>query len=348
MPAMVPASYLKTPLRHYPETRLRRLRRHSFLRRLVRESNLCVDDLIYPVFVLPGTKQRQPVSAMPGIERLSVDLLVSGLEDLLRLGIPAIALFPVVPDECRSPGGEAAWDEQGLVQQAIRACKSALPELGIITDVALDPYTTHGHDGLVDESGQVLNDQTVAALVRQGLSQAQAGSDVLAPSDMMDGRVAALRAALERQGFHDTVILSYAAKYASAFYGPFRSAVGSGARLGRADKSGYQMDPANSAEALHEVALDIQEGADMVMVKPGLPYLDILWRVKERYAVPLCAYQVSGEYALLKAAAGQEQLDERALVLESVLALRRAGADAIFSYYAPQLARWLQEDPPGG
>ena len=334
-------SLVEMPLRHYPASRLRRTRSRIFLRRLVREHVLRVDDLICPLFVLDGCKRREAVPSMPGVERLSIDLLRQELEVLATLGIAAVALFPVPEATVRTSDAEAAWDEEGLVQRAIRSCKSAVPELGVVTDIALDPYTSHGQDGLVSENGQVLNDETVAALVKQGLSHARAGSDVLAPSDMMDGRVGALRTALEQQGFHDTSILAYSAKYASAFYNPFRVAVGTGERLGGAEKASYQMDPANINEAMAEVAMDIEEGADIVMIKPGLPCLDVIRCVKQHFRVPTFAYQVSGEYAMLRAAAERGWLDERATVLESLLSCKRAGADAVFSYYAKQVAAWL-------
>ena len=327
----------------FPQTRKRRLRRSDNIRRLVRENHLTAADLIWPVFVLPGRDQRQAVASMPGVERLSLDQLLPAAESALALGIPAIALFPVEDDAARSAGGEAAWDEEGLVPTAVRALKQELPELGVITDVALDPYTTHGQDGLLDEAGRVLNDETVAVLVRQALVHAAAGADWVAPSDMMDGRIGAIRTALDDQGAIDTAILAYSAKYASAWYGPFRDAVGSARHLGDADKRTYQMDPANADEALHEVALDFEEGADMVMVKPGMPYLDIVRRVKDQFAVPTAVYQVSGEYAMLKAAADAGHLDERRCVLESLTAFKRAGADAVLSYFAVDAARWFQE-----
>ncbi len=327
----------------YPNTRLRRMRRDVFSRRLARETRLSADDLIQPLFVVEGSRQREPVASMPGIERLSVDLLTAAGEELHRLGIPAVALFPVPAAAAKSADGREAWNPDGLVQRSVRALKKAVPALGVITDVALDPFTTHGQDGLVDASGYVLNDATVAALVRQACSQAEAGADVVAPSDMMDGRIGAIRAALEKDGHHHTRILAYSAKYASAFYGPFRDAVGSAASLGKADKSTYQMDPANSDEALREVALDIEEGADVVMVKPGLPYLDIVRRVKDAFGVPTFVYQVSGEYAMLAAAAGNGWIDERSAVLESLGCIKRAGADGILSYYAGRAAAWLRE-----
>jgi porphobilinogen synthase len=328
--------------RSYPATRLRRLRRHGFLRELVRETRLAPADLIYPVFVLDGHGRREPVASMPGVERRSVDLLVEHARVAADLGIPALALFPVIDPALKSDRADEAWNPDGLVPRAVQALKSALPQLGIITDVALDPYTAHGQDGLLDADGYVANDATVAALVRQAVCQARAGADVVAPSDMMDGRIGAIRKALEREGLVNTAILAYSAKYASAFYGPFRDAVGSATNLGGAGKHGYQMDCGNGDEALHEVAQDLAEGADMVMIKPGLPYLDIVRRVKERFRVPTFVYQVSGEYAMLKAAAQNGWLDERAVVLETLLACRRAGADGILSYFALDAAGYLQ------
>jgi porphobilinogen synthase len=325
----------------YPDTRPRRMRRDAFSRRLMRETVLTADDLIYPVFV-HESDGRAPVASMPGVERLSIDELLRVAEAASELRIPALALFPVTAPEAKSLDAAAAWDEDGLAQRAVRALKSRFPELGVITDVALDPYTAHGQDGLLDDTGYVVNDATVDALVKQALSHAAAGADVVAPSDMMDGRIGAIRLALEEAGFVHTRILAYAAKYASAFYGPFRDAVGSAAALGKADKTTYQMDPANSDEALREVALDLDEGADMVMVKPGLPYLDIVRRVKDTFGVPTFAYQVSGEYAMLKAAAANGWLDERACALEALLAFKRAGADGVLSYFALDAARWLR------
>jgi len=323
-------------------TRPRRMRRDAFSRRMMRESALSVDDLIYPVFVhaLDG---REAVPSMPGVERLSIDELMRVAEMACELHIPALALFPVTAADEKSTDAAAAWDENGLCQRAVRALKARFPELGVITDVALDPYTSHGQDGLVDADGYVLNDETVDALVKQALSHARAGADVVAPSDMMDGRIGAIRQALEAEGHIHTRILAYSAKYASSFYGPFRDAVGSAAALDKADKRTYQMDPANSDEALREVALDLEEGADMVMVKPGLIYLDIVHRVKERFGVPTFAYQVSGEYAMLKAAFANGWLDERGCVLEALLAFKRAGADGILSYFALDAARWLRD-----
>ena len=320
---------------------MRRMRSQTFSRRLMRESHLGPDDLIYPVFVIEGKKQREAVASMPGIERVSIDELMREAETLIRLGIPAVALFPIPAKERKSEDAREAWNPEGLLQRAVRALKQEFPELGIITDVALDPFTTHGQDGLIDATGYVVNDPTVEVLVKQALSHAGAGADIVAPSDMMDGRIGAIRKALEQAGHVNTKILAYSAKYASSFYGPFRDAVGSAGNLGGGDKYSYQMDPANGDEALREVALDLQEGADMVMVKPGIPYLDIVYRVKTRFGVPTFVYHVSGEYAMLKAAAQQGWLDERAVVLESLTACKRAGADAILSYYAKQVGEWL-------
>ena len=322
--------------------RPRRMRRDDFSRRLMRESTLSADDLILPVFVHEPAG-RAPVASMPGVERLSIDELLRVAELASGLRIPALALFPVTAPDAKSLDAAAAWDDEGLAQRAVRALKQRFPDLGVITDVALDPYTSHGQDGLVDEHGYVVNDATVEALVRQALSHARAGADVVAPSDMMDGRIGAIRDALEREGHVHARILAYSAKYASAFYGPFRDAVGSAAALGKADKKTYQMDPANSDEALREVGLDLEEGADMVMVKPGLPYLDIVRRVKDTYGAPTFVYQVSGEYAMLKAAAAQGWLEERACVLESLLAFKRAGADGILTYFALDAATWLRD-----
>lgn len=327
----------------YPGVRMRRMRRDDFSRRLMRETVLTPADLIWPVFVVDGEKRRVPVESMPGVERLSIDLLVEAAVELRDLGVPAIALFPVTPQERKSAEAEEAWNPEGLAQRAVRALKAAVPDLGVITDVALDPFTIHGQDGLVDASGYVLNDETVAALVRQALSHAEAGADIVAPSDMMDGRIGAIRQALEQFGHIHTRILAYSAKYASSFYGPFRDAVGSAANLGKGDKRTYQMDPANSDEALREVELDIAEGADMFMVKPALPYLDIVRRVKDRFGVPTFAYQVSGEYAMLKAAAERGWLHERSVVMESLISIKRAGADGILTYFARDVARWLRE-----
>jgi porphobilinogen synthase len=326
----------------YPNTRLRRMRRDAFSRRLMRETVLTTNDLIWPVFVREGEHQREAVTSMPGVSRVSIDELLRAAGEAHALGVPAIALFPVTPDEAKSLDAHEAWNHDGLVQRAVRALKREYPELGVITDVALDPYTSHGQDGLIDESGYVVNDATVAALVEQALSHAEAGADVVAPSDMMDGRIGAIRHAFEAGGFTNTRILAYAAKYASGFYGPFRDAVGSAASLGKGNKYSYQMDPANSDEALREVALDLDEGADMVMIKPGLPYLDIVHRVKRRFGAPTFVYQVSGEYAMLKAAAQNGWLDERACVLEARTSIKRAGADGILTYFAVDAARWLK------
>jgi porphobilinogen synthase len=323
--------------RSFPGTRLRRNRAQAFSRRLVREHTLTADDLIYPMFVVEGSRQRQAVASMPGIERLSVDELIKDAQRAWSLGIPAVALFPNVGTGLRTLDGAEAHNPDGLVPRAVRAVKDAVPELGIITDAALDPYTTHGHDGIIDDTGYVQNDVTVEALVRQALVCAEAGADVIAPSDMMDGRVGAIRRALDQAGRINTQIMAYSAKYASAYYGPFRDAVGSSATLGKGSKATYQMDPANADEALHEIALDLDEGADMVMVKPGMPYLDIVQRVKARFGVPTFAYQVSGEYAMHRAAMDQGWLDERVL-LESLLCFKRAGADGILSYFALQAA----------
>ncbi len=326
----------------FPKTRLRRLRANEFSRRLVRESELTPADLILPVFVLEGSNQREMISSLPGIERLSVDLLVEQARTVQQLGIPAIALFPVVAAEQKSPLAEEAFNEDGLVQRAVRALKDTLPELGVITDVALDPYTTHGQDGIIDESGYVLNDVTTEVLVKQSLSHAAAGADVVAPSDMMDGRVGAIRQELERNSFHNTLILAYSAKYASAYYGPFRDAVGSAGNLRGGNKLSYQMDPANSDEALHECALDLAEGADMIMIKPGMPYLDIIRRVKDELQAPTFAYQVSGEYAMHVAAFERGWLPREAVILESLSAFKRAGCDGILTYFALEAARALQ------
>ena len=327
----------------YPLTRPRRMRFDDFSRRLMRENALTAADLIWPVFVTEGQGQREAVKSMPGVDRMSIDELVREATGVHALGVPAVAIFPVTPPKAKSLDGAEAWNPDGLAQRAVRALKAALPTLGVITDVALDPFTTHGQDGIIDAAGYVLNDITVDALVKQALSHAQAGADMVAPSDMMDGRVGAMRAALEAAGHVNTRILAYSAKYASSFYGPFRDAVGSAGNLGKGNKYTYQMDPANSDEALREVALDISEGADMVMIKPGMPYLDIVRRVKDRFGMPTAVYQVSGEYAMLKAASQNGWLDERAVVMESLLAFKRAGADAILTYFAPQAARWLGE-----
>lgn len=328
--------------RAFPNSRLRRLRRDDFSRRLVRETHLSADDLIFPVFVLEGSQQREAIASMPGIDRLSIDLLLEEAAELVELGIPAVALFPVTPLERKSLDGAEAWNPEGLAQRATRALKARFPQLGVITDVALDPFTTHGQDGIIDEQGYVLNDITVEALVKQTLSHAEAGADIVAPSDMMDGRVGAMRQALEAAGHINTRILAYSAKYASAYYGPFRDAVGSAGNLGKGNKSTYQMDPANSNEALHEVAQDLAEGADMVMIKPGMPYLDIVRRVKDSFGVPTFVYQVSGEYAMHQAAIANGWLSD-AVILESLIAMKRAGADAILTYFAKTAARQLRE-----
>jgi porphobilinogen synthase len=319
------------------------MRHDEFSRRLMRETGLTCADLIYPVFVLEGEQQREPVASMPGVERLSIDELLQEAGEVHSLGIPAIALFPVTPASGKSEDAREAFNPDGLAQRAVRALKQALPELGVITDVALDPFTTHGQDGLIDAGGYVLNDETVEVLVKQALSHAEAGADIVAPSDMMDGRIGAIRTALEQGGHRNTRILAYAAKYASSFYGPFRDAVGSASNLAGGNKYSYQMDPANSNEALREVAMDLDEGADMVMIKPGMPYLDIIRRIKDRFGVPTFAYQVSGEYAMLKAAAQNGWLDEQAVVLESLLSIKRAGADAILTYFAKAVGQWLRD-----
>lgn len=325
----------------YPKTRMRRMRSAAFSRELMQENSLSVKDLIFPIFVIEGDNGRQNIASMPGIERVTIDQLVIEANQLNQLGVPAIALFPVTPSEQKSLDAQEAYNPQGLAQRAIRAVKKEVPALGIITDVALDPFTSHGQDGLIDDDGYVLNDETVEVLVKQALSHAQAGADVVAPSDMMDGRIGAIRSNLENEGFNNTKILSYAAKYASSFYGPFRDAVGSAANLGAGNKYSYQMDPANSDEALREVQLDLDEGADMVMIKPGLPYLDIVRRVKQEFKVPTLVYQVSGEYAMLKAAAQKNWLDADACVLESLISMKRAGADAILTYFAKDVAKLL-------
>jgi porphobilinogen synthase len=326
---------------NFPFLRMRRMRKDDFSRRLMRENQLCVDDLIYPLFVTEGLNRREQVSSMPGVERLSLDLLLDEAQEAYNLGIPAIALFPVVGDDKKSVNASEAYNPEGLVQRSVRALKKKLPELGVITDVALDPFTVHGQDGLIDESGYVVNDETIDVLVKQALSHADAGADIVAPSDMMDGRIGAIRQALEANHHLNVRILAYSAKYASSFYGPFRDAVGSSGNLGGGNKYSYQMDPANSDEALREISLDLQEGADMVMIKPGMPYLDIIRRVKDTYGVPTFAYQVSGEYAMIKAAAMNGWLDEKSVVLESLLAFKRAGSDAILTYFAKSVARWL-------
>ena len=327
----------------YPYTRKRRMRRDDFSRRLMRENSLSASDFIFPMFILDGEQKREAVESMPGIERVSIDLLLEEANEVSALGIPAIALFPVVDESGKSDSADEAWNPDGLVQRAVRAVKAAHPDLGVITDVALDPYTSHGQDGLLDENGYVTNDATVEVLVKQALSHADAGADVVAPSDMMDGRIAAIREALESSGHLNTRILAYAAKYASSFYGPFRDAVGSAGNLGGGNKYSYQMDPANTNEALYEVALDIDEGADMVMIKPGLPYLDIVRRVSDELQFPTFVYQVSGEYAMLKAAGQNGWIDEKACVLEALLSMKRAGANGILTYFAKTAAAWLQE-----
>ncbi len=325
-------------------TRMRRMRYHDFTRRLMRENVLTVDDLIYPMFVTEGENLQQPIPSMPGISRFSLDLLLKEAHEINELGIPAVALFPVIAADKKTANAEEAYNPNGLVPRTVKALKQAVPDLGIITDVALDPYTSHGQDGLINDAGYVLNDATVEVLVKQALCHAESGADIVAPSDMMDGRIGAIRDAFEQQGFINTLILAYSAKYASAFYGPFRDAVGSSGNLGKADKKSYQMDPGNSDEALREVELDLQEGADMVMVKPGMPYLDIIQRVKQDFGVPTFAYQVSGEYAMIKAAAQNGWLDEKAVVLESLLAFKRAGSDAVLTYFAKTVAQWFRED----
>ena len=328
----------------FPQIRARRLRRDAFTRNLVREHALTAHDLIYPVFILDGKGQREAVASMPGVERLSLDLLLPVAEECMQLGIPALALFPVIDTALKTPDGKEAWNPQGLVPRAVRELKKHFPDLGVMTDVALDPFTTHGQDGVIDEAGYILNDETVALLQKQALTQAEAGVDIVAPSDMMDGRIGAIRAALEKDGHIHTRIMAYSAKYASSFYGPFRDAVGSSGNLGKSNKKVYQMDPGNSNEALREVGMDIAEGADMVMVKPGMPYLDIVRRVKDEFKVPTFAYQVSGEYAMLKAAAQNGWLDHDAVMMESLLAFKRAGADGVLTYFAVHAARLLRQE----
>ena len=330
--------------RQFPNNRMRRMRYSDFSRRLMRENYLTTDDLIYPMFIIEGHNQRQAVASMPGVERLSIDLLVAEAKELMALGIPAIALFPVTPLSAKSLMAEEAYNADGLAQRAVKAVKNAYPELGVITDVALDPFTTHGQDGIINDDGYVLNDITVDLLIRQALSHAEAGADVVAPSDMMDGRIGSIRNALEAAGYQNTRIMAYAAKYASAYYGPFRDAVGSAGSLGKGNKFGYQMDPANSDEALHEVAMDLSEGADMVMVKPGMPYLDIVSRVKRELQVPTFAYQVSGEYTMHMAAFQNGWLDKNSVMMESLLGFKRAGADGILTYFAKDAAILLQSD----
>lgn len=319
------------------------MRRDDFSRRLMRESQLSCDDLIYPMFILEGSGQREAVASMPGVERVSIDELLKEAAELVELGIPMVALFPVTPDSCKSLDAAEAYNPQGLAQRAVRALKEKFPDLGVMTDVALDPFTTHGQDGLIDDSGYVLNDETVEVLVKQAVSHAEAGADVVAPSDMMDGRIGEIREALEAAGYIYTRIMAYSAKYASSFYGPFRDAVGSAENLAGGNKYSYQMDPANSDEALWEVGLDINEGADMVMVKPGMPYLDIVHRVKQQYGAPTFVYQVSGEYAMIMAAAQNGWLEEKAVIMESMLCFKRAGADGVLTYFAKRVAAWLKE-----
>ena len=328
--------------RQFPLTRMRRMRRDEFSRRLMRETRLSTDDLIFPLFIVEGKKQKQEIPSMPDIYRLSLDNLMQEAEELLGLGIPAIALFPSPEQDSKSLDGRDAWNPEGLVQRAVRQLKKEFPELGVITDAALDPYTTHGQDGIIDDTGYVMNEETVEALVKQAISHAEAGVDIVAPSDMMDGRVGAIRQALEENGHNLTRILAYSAKYASSYYGPFRDAVGSSGNLGKGNKHNYQMDVANSDEALHEVALDLAEGADMVMIKPGMPYLDIVRRVKDEFGVPTFVYQVSGEYAMHMAAAQNGWLDEKAVALESLTAIKRAGADGVLTYFAKKAARLLR------
>ena len=328
----------------FPQRRMRRMRKHDFSRRLMSENKLSVNDLIYPTFILEGNNRTEQVPSMPGVERYSIDLLLKEAAELVELGIPLIALFPVTPAEKKSLMAEEAYNSDGLVQRAVRELKQAFPELGVMTDVALDPFTTHGQDGIIDDEGYILNDITTEILVKQALSHAEAGADIVAPSDMMDGRIGAIREALEAAGHVNTQIMAYSAKYSSSYYGPFRDAVGSAGNLKGGNKHSYQMDPANSDEALHEVALDIQEGADMVMVKPGMPYLDIVRRVKTELAVPTFAYQVSGEYAMHMAAIQNGWLAEKAIVMESLLCFKRAGADGILTYFAKSAAQWLKED----
>ncbi|HLB42418.1 MAG TPA: porphobilinogen synthase [Gammaproteobacteria bacterium] len=327
--------------RQYPKTRMRRMRYDDFSRRLVAETKLTIDDLIYPMFITEGKDLRNPIASMPGIDRFSLDVLLQETDQLVTIGVPAIALFPVIDASKKSLEAAEAYHTEGLIPKAVRALKQHFPHLGIMTDVALDPYTSHGQDGLINGQGYVMNDETIEILVKQALCHAEAGADIVSPSDMMDGRIGVIREALEQSGFKHTRILAYSAKYASHFYGPFRDAVGSTSALGQGDKSQYQVDPRNGSEALHEVALDLQEGADMVMVKPGLPYLDIVYRVKQTFQVPVFVYHVSGEYAMLKAAAQAGWLDERETVIESLTAIKRAGADGILTYYAKQVAEWL-------
>ncbi|MGI1670802.1 MAG: porphobilinogen synthase [Neptuniibacter sp.] len=329
--------------RFYPETRMRRMRANDFSRRLMRESVLTPDDLIYPVFVIEGENETEQVASMPGVERMSIDLLVKEAKELASLGVPAMALFPVTPMDAKTEFAEESYNPDGLAQRAVKAIKDACPEMGIMTDVALDPFTTHGQDGIINEEGYVLNDRTVDTLIKQAVSHAEAGADIVAPSDMMDGRVGGIRDELESNGFVNTLIMAYSAKYASAYYGPFRDAVGSAANIGKGNKFSYQMDPANTDEALHEVALDLAEGADMVMVKPGMPYLDIVRRVKDELKAPTYVYQVSGEYAMHVAAYQNGWLDEQSVTLESLLAFKRAGADGVLTYFAKRVAQWMND-----
>lgn len=329
--------------RFYPETRMRRMRANDFSRRLMRESSLTPDDLIYPVFVIEGKNETEQIASMPGVERMSIDLLVTEAKELAALGVPAMALFPVTPDSAKSEFAEESYNPDGLAQRAVKAIKDACPEMGVMTDVALDPFTTHGQDGIIDAEGYVLNDRTVDTLIKQAVSHAEAGADIVAPSDMMDGRISGIREDLESHGFVNTLIMAYSAKYASAYYGPFRDAVGSAGNLGKGNKYSYQMDPANSDEALHEVSLDLAEGADMVMVKPGMPYLDIVRRVKDELKAPTYVYQVSGEYAMHMAAFQNGWLDERSVMMESLLAFKRAGADGILTYFAKRAAQLMNE-----
>jgi porphobilinogen synthase len=331
----------KESLRYFPKTRMRRMRASAFSRRLMAETQLTVNDLIYPLFIVDGKNQQQIIHSMPGIERFSIDLLLREAAQLVKLGIPAIALFPLIDASKKSLAAEEAYNPHGLIPEAVNALKNNFPELGIITDIALDPYTVHGQDGVIDDNGYVMNDLTTSILVKQALSHAAAGVDIVAPSDMMDGRIGAIRDALEAEGFVNTKILAYSAKYASSFYGPFRDAVGSSVAFGKADKFQYQMDPCNADEALHEISMDLTEGADIVMIKPGMPYLDIVKQTKERFRVPTFVYQVSGEYAMLKAAANAGWLNERAVVMESLIGIKRAGADGILTYFAKQVATWL-------
>jgi porphobilinogen synthase len=321
---------------------MRRLRAKEFSRRLVRENRFSVDDLILPVFVIEGENQTEKIPSMPGIERMSVDVLLKAARRWFDLGIPAIALFPVTPPEVKTDRAEQAYDPDGLAQRAVRALKNALPELGVMTDVALDPFTIHGQDGLLDDAGYVVNEETVEVLIKQAVSHADAGANIVAPSDMMDGRIGSIRQALEQAGFINTQIMAYAAKYASSYYGPFRDAVGAAENLAGGNKYSYQMDPANGDEALHEISLDLAEGADMVMVKPGMPYLDVIWRAKQAFGAPTFAYHVSGEYAMLKAASQNGWLDERAVVMEAMIGFKRAGCDGVLTYYAEDIANWLQ------